>query len=244
MSEASEVSAHPSAADLSVLAGVIRDVSRLHRLSDSDAQDFAQSVHLRLIERRYDVFARFDGRSSMRSYLTVVVTRMLLDWRNAMYGKWRPCAVARRLGPAAIELDRLINRDGYSADEAAELVQRDSPNGVRMQDLADRLPRRARRRFVDDGFLQSAAIEMFVDPIEAHEADVATQRSTAALARACRQLPPYERRMITLRYQRSMSVQQIGQLLHVNPKLLYRRFDRMMRRLRSALSDAGVQGAA
>jgi hypothetical protein len=137
MSEASEVSARPSAADLSVLAGVIRDVSRLHRLTESDAQDFAQSVHLRLIERRYDVFARFDGRSSMRSYLTVVVTRLLLDWRNAMYGKWRPCAVARRLGPAAIELDRLINRDGYSADEAAELVQRASPDGVRMQDLAD-----------------------------------------------------------------------------------------------------------
>src|SRR5262245_47537572 len=244
MSAASEVPVRPSAADLTILAGVIRDVSRLHRLSDSDAQDFAQSVHLRLIERQYDVFARFDGRSSMRSYLTVVVTRLLLDWRNAMYGKWRPCAAARRLGPAAIELDRLINRDGYSADEAAELVQRDSPPGARMQEIADRLPRRPRRRFVDDGLLKTAAVEMFMDPIEAHEADVAAQRSTAALARACRELPPYERRMIALRYHRAMSVQQIGRLLHVNPKLLYRRFDRMMRRLRAALSDAGVQGAA
>ena len=244
MSEASEVLARPSSADLNILAGVIRDVSRLHRLSDSDAQDFAQTVHLRLIERRYEVFARFDGRSSMRSYLTVVVTRLLLDWRNAMYGMWRPCAAARRLGPAAVELDRLINRDGYSADEAAELVKRDAPTRARVQELADRLPRRPRRRFVDDGFLRTSAIEMFVDPIEAREADVAAQRSTAALARACRALPEYERRMIALRYQRSMSVQQIGRLLHVNPKLLYRRFDRMMRRLRAAMTGAGVRRTA
>jgi RNA polymerase sigma factor (sigma-70 family) len=232
----------PSAADLSTLAAVIRDVSRVHRLSGADAQDFAQSVHLRMLERRYEAFERFDGRSSLRSYLTVVVTRLLLDWRNALYGKWRPCAAARRLGPAAIELDRLINRDGYSADEAAELLQRDLQSPAsHLRALADRVPRRGPRRFLSDGLLRTVPTDGFIDPIEAREARIAALRSSQALARACRQLPPDERRMIALRYQRSMSVQEIGKLLRVNPKLLYRRFDRTMRRLRAELCAAGVR---
>ena len=212
MAAVSDIPRRPSAADLSTLAAVIRDVSRAHRLSAADAQDFAQSVHLRMLERRYEAFDRFDGRSSLRSYLTVVVTRLLLDWRNALYGKWRPCAVARRLGPAAIELDRLINRDGYSADEAAELLQRESrSSAAQLRDLADRLPRRGPRRFLSDAFLKSVTADVFIDPIEAREAQIAATRSSLALARACRRLAPEERRMIALRYQRSMSVQEIGE---------------------------------
>jgi RNA polymerase sigma factor (sigma-70 family) len=237
MAEPYQTAGSPTSADLNTLVSVIRDVARLHRLNDADAQDFGQSVHLRFIERRYDVFARFDGRSTLRSYLTVVVTRLLLDWRNAMYGKWRPCAAARRLGTAAVELDRLINRDGYSADEATELLMREmQSSAAHLRDLADRLPRRARRRFVDDGCLASTAIEVFRDPIEAREAQLAARRSSVALARACRELPADERRMIALRYHRSMSVQQIGRLLDVNPKQLYRRFDRTMRQLRAAIA--------
>jgi RNA polymerase sigma factor for flagellar operon FliA len=241
MLKASQPFTAPSQADLAILAAVIRDVSRLHRLSDADAQDFAQTVHLRLIERRYDAFARFDGRSSLRSYLTVVVTRLLLDWRNALYGKWRPSAAARRLGPAGIELDRLINRDGYTPDEAVELVRRRmrAPT-AHFRELADRVPRRGRRSFVDDDILRTLAMEGFHDPIEASEHRTAARRSSHALARACRQLPADDRKLIALRYQRSMTVQQIGKALHINPKLLYRRFDRTLRLLRSAMDAAGI----
>ncbi len=241
MLKASQPFPTPSEADLATLAVVIRDVSRLHRLSDADAQDFAQTVHLRLIERHYEAFAKFDGRSSLRSYLTVVVTRLLLDWRNAIYGKWRPSAAARRLGAAGIELDRLINRDGYTPDEAVELLRRRlrAPT-AHFRQLADQVPRRARRRFVDDDILRASALERFQDPIEAREDRSAALRSSHALARACRQLPADDRKLIALRYQRSMTVQQIGKALQINPKLLYRRFDRTLRLLRSALDTAGI----
>jgi len=233
-------SARPSVDELAVLAAVIRDVSRTYRLRDADAQDFAQSVHLRLIERDYDIFRRFDGRGSLRGYLTVVVTRLLLDWRIAVHGKWRPTAAARRSGPVAVALDRLINRDGSSVDEAVSVLQaRGTGTIAALRDLADRLPRRPRRRFVSDEALIDQA-DSFHDPIEGREAAIARRQSQTALADACRQLDADDRRLIALRFHRSCSVQQIGRMLQVDPRRLYRRFDRTFRTLRSALRDAGI----
>ena len=112
----------PSDAESAVLARVIRDVSCRHNLFGADAEDFAQTVQLRILENEYDAFARFLGESSLRTYLTVVVTRLLLDWRNRHYGKWRPLALAKRLGPDAVAMDCLMNRDGYSKEEACEIL--------------------------------------------------------------------------------------------------------------------------
>jgi DNA-directed RNA polymerase specialized sigma24 family protein len=89
----------PSHEELALLDQVLQRVARARRLSPPDAQDFAQTVHVRLIERQYDVFTRFAGRSSLRTYLVIMITRLLVDWRNSMRGKWRPGAVAVRLGP-------------------------------------------------------------------------------------------------------------------------------------------------
>ena len=46
--------------------------------------------------------------------------RLLLDWRNSQYGKWRPSRQATRLGRHAITLERLMSRDSLSAAEAVE----------------------------------------------------------------------------------------------------------------------------
>jgi DNA-directed RNA polymerase specialized sigma24 family protein len=156
----------PNPEDLSLLSEVLRDVSR-RRLSPDEAQDFIQSAHLKLLERHYDVFDRFAGGSSMRTYLTVVVVRLLLDWRNRTYGKWRPSAVALRLGDDAVRLERLIYRDGYSADEAIETL-RLRPNAVSVQELwrlRRQLPQRARPRLVSDTAVDGVMTNSFQDPV-------------------------------------------------------------------------------
>jgi RNA polymerase sigma factor for flagellar operon FliA len=233
----------PSSADLIVLSEVIRHVSRSSRLSSADAEDFAQSVHLRLVERQYDVFRRFKGRSSIRTYLTVVVTRMLLDWRNAMYGKWRPSAAAVRLGAHAILLERLISREGYTMDEAAEIAQaRTTISADDLRRMAGDLPPRRRRRPVSDDVLQQLAGCGFEDPIQSHEERREMQQIGHALAKALRQLPEEDRLLIRLRYGGRRSVQALARMLKVDAKTLYRRFDQMLRLLRRVLTDAGVTG--
>ena len=229
----------PTPEEFSLLDTVIRAVARARRLACGDFQDFAQTVHLKLLELCYDAFSRFRGDSSLRTYLTVVVTRILLDWRNARYGKWRPSAAASRLGPAATGLERLISRDGHTAGEAIEIMHQATGLGrEQLRDLAERLPQRIARRDVLPELEPLALSEPFRDPIAARERLERAHQMRRALRRAYLTLPPDDRRLLALRYERSMSVRQIGQDLAIDPKALYRRFDRLASKLRRALGKA------
>jgi len=232
----------PSAEQQSLLAQTLRDVARARRLSPDDAQDFIQTAQVRLLERNYDVFERFTGRSSLRTYLTVVVTRLLLDWRNSVYGKWRPSAVAVRLGKTAVALERLIARDGYAPSEAIEhmLGRPDAPSRDDLQRITEALPFRQRTRLVSEEILQDMGGIWFEDPLDAAEQRQTERRIQHALAAALTQLPAEERWLIHVRYKQHRSVQALAQILHTDPKRLYRRFDRALRSLRRAMIAAGV----
>jgi RNA polymerase sigma factor for flagellar operon FliA len=235
-------STQPSSSDLVLLGEVIRGVVRRGRLSSADAEDFSQGVHLKFLETGYEAFDRFDGRSSLRTYLTTVVWRLLLDRRNAAYGKWRPSAAARRLGAEAVRLDRLINRDGLTIEEAIQVASRApaaSPDRV-IRRLADRLPRRRRAVIVADDALHLVAREA-PDPIEAREREARTRQTRIALDQAFNQLNPEERLLVSLRFRQSMTVREIAGVFKIDPKQLYRTFNRLVDKLRR---DMGVSGTA
>jgi RNA polymerase sigma factor (sigma-70 family) len=232
----------PSPEQLALLSRTVREIARSRGLSPENAQDFEQSVHLRLLQRRYDIFDRFAGRSSLRTYLTVVVHRMLLDWQNAAYGKWRPSAAAVKSGEHAVGLDRLIHRDGYTTDEAIRIccAQRSAPSETELRRLAQQLPQHQRRRMVSEDALDAAPGATFEDPIDAEERRRSGWRIRRALSKAFRQLPSEDQRLIDLRYRQGHSVQAIAHLLQADPKSLYRRFDRALRSLHRTLEAAGV----
>ena len=81
---------------LDVIERVISFVCVRHHLPGSDADDFGSHVKLRLIESDYAILKKFEGRSSLRTYLTVVIQRLFLDYRISAWGKWRPSAEAKR----------------------------------------------------------------------------------------------------------------------------------------------------
>src|SRR4029079_5287918 len=101
----------------------IWSVCRRHGLSGADADDFAGGVRLHLIEDDYAVLRRFEQRSSLQTYLLAVITHCFQDFRNARWGKWRPSAEARRLGPLAVRLETMTVRDGLTLDEAYETLR-------------------------------------------------------------------------------------------------------------------------
>jgi RNA polymerase sigma factor for flagellar operon FliA len=230
-----------SASDFSILTRVVRDVARARRLSPDDAAEFEQTVHVKLLERKYDVFSRFRGESSLRTYLTSVVTRLFLDWRNSMYGKWRSSAAARRRGPHAVALERLIVRDGYSIGEAVQTLGvgcTASPDAL--EKLAGQLPGRTRRRVVGDDALANLPAPPFVDPIAERDRKREASAALRLLAGALDNLPSEDRLLLRLRYAGAHSVVSIGRMLHAEPKKVYRRLNRTLRRLRQSISAAGA----
>ena len=93
--------------ELELIERVISFVSARHHLPGVEADDFGSHVKLKLIEDDYGILRKFEGRSSLRTFLTTVITRLFLDYRIAAWGKWRPSAEAKRAGEVAILLERL-----------------------------------------------------------------------------------------------------------------------------------------
>ena len=232
----------PTSEQLDILNEVIRHVARAGRLQPQDVEDFSQSVHVKLLERNYDVFVRFDGRSSLRTFLTVVVRRLLLDWRNAVQGKWRSSAAATRLGAVAVALERLIYRDAFNASEAIQVLRSRGcmESTVDLQNLWDKLPKRAPRHTVSDERLDDVCAATFEDPIDAEYRRRTRRQVAALLARVIRELPPEDRWLLRARYSRTQSIQSVAGALQVDPKVLYRRFDKVLRSLRRSLESAGL----
>lgn len=240
-----QATVRPTTAELMVLGEVMRNVTRAHRLSSDDAQEFTQAVQLRMLERNYDVFAQFAGRSSLKTYLTVVVTRLLSDWRCSRYGKWRPSVAAARMGADAVYLEQLMSRDGCTRDEAVQIAasRQGSPGASDLEEIADRLPVRYRRRMVNIEELDTLVGSDFHDPIEADEERRTARTVRAALARALAALPAEDRHLIHLRFACAHSVQTIGHLARTDPRPLYRRLDRVLRNLKRSLVASGVTAA-
>jgi RNA polymerase sigma factor (sigma-70 family) len=236
-------------AQLVVIERVISFVSSRYHLPGVDADDFASHVKLKLIEDDYGILRKFQGRSSMRTYLTVVIQRLFLDYRISAWGKWRPSAEAARAGPIAILLEQLIGRDGYSFEEACELLETNhqvTASRSALVAIAGRLPIRIRRRFESDAALAQVPSEQppVDDVIAEQERTALAARVGVALKSAMSGLDPQDRLILTLRFEDGRSIVEVARMLRLDQKALYRRLDRVMKALRAALQAEGVDSAA
>lgn len=231
--------------NLDVIESVIRYVCQRHKLSGSEGEEFDSEVKLRLVDHDYEVFRKFQHRSSLRTYLTIVIQRIYLDYRNHLWGKWRPSAEAQRLGPIAIRLETLMTRDGFSFDQACEYLRTNehiTASDSHLSAIAMRLPARSRRAMVGEEALETIAdaTSWEEDRLVSSEQRADVRRLSSALTRAIRSLSDQDRVMLRLRFQDGIAVADIARALHLDQKPLYRRFDALLRRLRAALEAEGI----
>lgn len=230
---------------LRVAERVVSFVCARQRLSTDEAKDFASHVTLTLLEDERAILRKFAGRSSIRTYLTVVVQRLLLDYRTAAWGKWRPSAEARRQGETAILIERLLIRDGHTLEEAYEVLttnHRVEMGRADFERLIARLPIRARRQFegedtlilVPDG--SGSPEDALVDRARAESG----MRIAARLKETIAECPQQDQLILTLRYEDGRSVADIAGVVGEDQKKLYRRFEHLLRDLRQRLESRGI----
>ena len=232
--------------NLAVIDRVVAFTCRRYRLDADEAEEFASTVRLKLIEDDYAILRAYEERSSFSTYISIVVQRMALDYRIHVWGKWHASAEAKRLGPLAVELEQLLHRDGRTLDEAlvilaprVEGVTRES-----LQSIADRLPQRpARRRRVGLNEAESVAVTRpaeVEEPLLADERRRASETLSALMSSLIAALPDDERLILQLRFEGGMTVAQIARVLRLDQKLTYRRIERRMREIKAELARRGV----
>lgn len=229
-------------AHLTDIRFAIRTVVRRRRLSEDETDELSSIVFLRLLQRDGTVLRQFRGESTLRTFLVVVVRRILQDVWTAQRGKWRPSVTARSLGRVAVQLEQSIYRDGMRLPEAAEAIR--GRTGAAYSDdelgfMLSLLPPRPPKRFVGEDCLRGLASP------EPSPLDALLERSTpwrgARLAAAMRTLSAEDRRLVTLRFQGGRTVAELARLEGTDQKRLYRQFDRAFRQLRAAIEGGTPQ---
>lgn len=226
---------------LPLVKHIVRGVGRRYRMGHDDIEELHSVVCLKLLSEEQAVLRKFEGRSGLSTYLTTVVTRVWLDLRIARMGKWRPSMAARRLGPAAMALERLIAVDGLTLHEASRVVVMNlglATSDWEVRRIYEALPpRRPRRRLVQAAFLD----DLPAPPLDAATTAGESPRVRAQLARVLRELPVEDQRLIVRRFGRGQTVAQIARDLRLDQKVLYRRYDRLFVRIRAVLgADASA----
>lgn len=236
---------------------VIARVCRRGHLAGLDVEEFTAATLLKFVERDYAVLRAFAGRSSLSTYLHSVVTRHLLDWRNARWGKWRPSECARRAGPWAVQLERLTSRDGLTLSEAIARMGAwpgAAQGGEATLALAAlttaagslRTGLRGRPREVS---LDGVALYASESPDTALVRDDLARRARR-VARVLRavltRLSPEERVLLKMRFVDGVPIRDMATRLGVLPSPFYRRFAALLSKLRQQLEshelDAGSVG--
>jgi DNA-directed RNA polymerase specialized sigma24 family protein len=231
----------PFSTHLAVIRDAIGYVTRRRRLSRDEAHDFASAAVLRLLEHDCAILRRFEGRSSLRTFLIVTIDRMLLDYRIARWGKWRASAAARTLGPVARSLETLMHRDGMSFDEAAQTLRVN--HGIpttpgELEAMAERLPVRAARQFVGEDALEHVAFDAPGPELALLGPHAA--RTVKALRRALSRLTAMERALLRMRFVEQRTISDIARARGAQPKPLYRTFERLLARLKADLEGEGI----
>lgn len=223
---------------------VIATVCRRNRLYGADAEDFASSAKIALMENDYAVLRKFSGRSSLAAYLGVVVQNFFFDQRTRALGRWHPSREAERLGEAGVLLEMLLHRDRRTLDEAWPLVRHVDATVTRERaaEMASRLPRRSARPQpveLDENAPVAGGDEADRRVVEADLRRLSSE-TNCAIRRAMAALPDEDATILRLRFGSGMTVSDISRILRLPQRPLYRRLESLIERLRAALEAAGI----
>ena len=229
--------------NLTHIEKLVQISGRRHHLSHVELEDFEGYVNVELLKDDCAALRKFQNRSSWWTFLAAVIERLALDFLVQRWGRWRPSAMAEKLGPVAVILDRLVNRDGHTLEEAMEIVRTNNAVGMSYRDLRamwEQLPPRPRMTEVGE---EAAAAVSGPESSEVRVEDDARRQEVGRLERtletAFRALPAQDRVIIALRFDHGLSAAEISKVTKSSVPTIHRRLDRSLKELRAALSRGG-----
>lgn len=233
---------HPYSLNEDAIEGILKFVCRKKGLRDDRADEFCQWTRLKLIENDCAILRSFKGNSTFKTFLSTVILNKYRDWLDYEQGKFRVTVDAKELGPVAVNLELLVLRDKVPYEEAVQLL---ISKGVAVSvkdcdEIWGQLKRAPRRDFLSEDALGDHKAAPDVDPVEHEEHLRLIQKAHAVLHDAIAALPPSDGLILKLKYWSEVSVACIAKTQLTEQKPLYRRFERLLKRLETDLLARGL----
>jgi len=224
---------------------ISKHAAQRRHFSREETEDFVSTVRLKLLEDDYRIVRQFQGKSTFRTYLTIVINRQMLDYQNHHWGKWRPSAEALRLGHVAVRLDVLLNRERLSLDQACEILR--TNEGIELShkelsELAARLPPHPSRQIEGDEELADREADGEAPDERVLGLEVAKRKQwILEILRQVLALLSDEERLI-IKMSSEFKVVQIAEILKLPQKPLYRQIEKIRKTLKGGLEKHGISG--
>lgn len=230
-------------ANLDTIGRIVDYLGRRHSLSTDRREEVESYVRLRLMEDDYRILRRFRGESKISTYLSVVIQRCFLDYRDQEWGRWRASAAAKRLGAVAMQLERLLYRDRCSFHEAAQILIRSHKARVTEEELERiyvEIPVRQDHIVFGEDVLEVAGPSADTpDPSNLHLRHLVSSMEET-LQRALSGLSARDRLILRMRFVDDLSVADIARTLGIDATPLYPRVHVISHRLRKSLKAEGI----
>lgn len=215
-----------------------------HGLDDTESQDFCSIVQVKLIENDYHRLRQFKGKN-LKSFLTTTIIHLLQDHKNKIWGKWRPSSKAESLGSVAIKLEAYIHRDKRSLNSAIEILR--TNDGIKLDDkeliaLYQQLPVRKERATLESPSMDALAhqTENPQQQLLDKETEDQLKSSGSVLTKCIERLDLDDRFIVKRIYWDNITVTRLAIILNEDRAVLYRRLDKIIRKLRKELKKEGL----
>jgi RNA polymerase sigma factor (sigma-70 family) len=227
-----------------LIEGIVTRVRNRLRADEEEADTVESRVKLKLFADDYMIVRNFKHRSSFRSYLTTIVTRTFHDLRVERFGKWHHSAAALRLGPLALELERMIYKEGYAPSEAISVLLTAHPeiSPVALEHLLEELPVKQRRPSKVP--MEDVSAMLSTDPDDilwiTGERLRLSERTAMVVRRFMDNLEESDRTLLQLFFEAELKISTIARMYKKDQKTLYRRRNDLLAQLRKELFGAGI----
>ncbi|PLY01867.1 MAG: hypothetical protein C0622_06560 [Desulfuromonas sp.] len=223
---------------LPTVKSVVQSYGLRKTMAPQDVEDLEGDVYEKLISDDYRILRLFDGRSSIKTYLTTVVTRLAIDSYRKQQGRWRPSAKALKLGADAVAIEELQTLRKVSGHEIWQIMSNRPDFTLTEQETAalcqqlpirEVVPRRVPNRTDDDhaGFDLKEVADERTDPenlLTKQEVSEACTRAQKILTEFYKTLSRRERLLLRMSYEDDLRlsemVRQLGMTRYKIEKLL------------------------
>ncbi len=231
--------------NLDVIGRIVIAIGRRHALQDPEIEELRSEVYLHLLENDYTVLRKWRGEAMLSTYLTAVANNCFRGFLIRKWGRWRPSQKAKRLGQEAVRMETLLHRDGYSFEEAYEILRtrhcsKASPR--QPNDPTAQSPPRDSRQFENGDRLDYLQVVGDTESrLENRDKAALKTRVLNVLQQALRTLSMGDRTLLRLRYEEGFALKEIANVLAIRQRSIYTRHERCLRELRSCFEQEGLR---